>query len=585
MTQTQTQMLDLGREIARSSEDAATRAGEAVRAGDGFGSRSRPRALLGVAGAGAPSAPADRAAPDVRTSPAVRAPLVVHSTSGVRTAPDVPAFPGARSTPVSRITRTSRTAETPRAKSIRARRPLTRDDLGQIGEMEPTDRILVGHLRELWDLAAQESRDLAARHRCLARLWQESPRDPDAEDPMDLVELQVAAALRTTRGRAGALVRDAHRAVDLHPLTFALLAEGLMPAEWFSRVLRLTGDLQAEDAALLDRTIATWDMGITGERFRRELSVLLTWIREVRVEPEQTPEQLRRVTTFAREDGTATLSITGPIPEVLSLSRRLDVSARALQVRQRRALETGEPVPFDDGSAASTGRAMTLDALRYAVMTRSVLETGGVEVPADRFRISVVVPALTLLGVADAPGLLDGVTPVPAEMARALAGTERVWHRILTDPSTGAFLPVPADRYRPTPAMLEHLRLRGAQCAAPGCTRSVSWASEADHIDEFDSRDPHRGGPTTLENLHLLCWAHHDMKTARRIDPVRRHDPPGRTTWHLGGDARLTVQDDVDLVTPLLVQSFLRAWAEHRERGRMQSAHPVPPPDAGPPPF
>lgn len=404
---------------------------------------------------------------------------------------------------------------------VTARTPLTRESLPERAEVQHSPRLSAA-LQRLWDDAARESREAAARHRALAALWTEPVEDSDAEDPADLVELQVACALRTTRGRARGLVEDAHRAVEMMPRTFALLEAGAMPAEWFARLLRTSQGLGPEASGRLDERVASWDMGITAERFRRELSRAVSWFRAEQEEPSLTPEEQRRVETFARPDGTASLIVTGPVPEILSLSRRLDDAARALRTAQRTALAEGLPVPFDDGSVAESGRAMLPKDLRYAILTRSVLETGGVEVPAERYRLNVIVPVLTLLGHSDAPGTIEGIAPIPAVMARGLAAGIDGWERVLTDPTTGAFLPLPTQRYRPTPAMREHLRLRGAQCTVPGCVRAVTWASETDHIEEFDHRFPAEGGRTEIENLHHLCPAHHAMKTAGRIDPVRR---------------------------------------------------------------
>lgn len=182
----------------------------------------------------------------------------------------------------------------------------------------------------------------------------------------------------------------------------------------------------------------------------------------------------------------------------------------------------GTEIPFDgEGRVAATGRPLSLAQLRYAALARTVIETGGIEVSADRFRMNVTVPALTLLGASDAPGMIEGTHPIPAAMARELASGEPVWHRVLTDPATGVFLPAAADAYRPTPRMIEHLRLRHPVCAAPGCTASTRIGAEVDHIEEFDHADPAAGGRTELSNLHLLCRKHHRTKTARRIDPVR----------------------------------------------------------------
>src|SRR5699024_12394177 len=112
-------------------------------------------------------------------------------------------------------------------------------------------------------------------------------------------------------------------------------------------------------------------------------------------------------------------------------------------------------------------RPMPQAALRSAIIPRTLLDTAGVEVPAPRHRINIVVPVLTMMGLDDTPATYDGVTPLPAAMARKLAEAEPVWHRVFTHPLTGGFLELPAQRYRPTPEMVEHLRLPTPRCAVP----------------------------------------------------------------------------------------------------------------------
>lgn len=425
-------------------------------------------------------------------------------------------------------------------RGVRPRRPLMRETACERAAVE--GRPAAGEeIVALWDMGVAEAAALAERYRAVAAQWTPSttsPPDPGAaqglgddatweleEDARAVAEVRIAAALRLTRFAAGQLLGVARLAVDDLPTSLDRLARGEMPGDWFQRLVRAVRPLTALRRREVDSVIATWDLRITADRFVRELRLLAIWARNAEG-PAALPDPgtLRRVETCpCPEEGTASLAVIGPMTEILSLGRRLDQSARAVQVAQRAALRDGGPVPFDDGTVQESARPMTLARLRYEVMTRSVLDTGGHAVPEARFRLNVTVPAMTLLGLTEAPAMIDGVTPLPAPMARELAGGEGTWYRILTDPTTGAFLPLPAQRYTPTRAMLEYLRLRHGTCAVPGCTRSTSWASEADHIDEFDRTGAGRGGATELENLHLLCWKHHQDKTAGLIDPVRLH--------------------------------------------------------------
>ncbi len=64
------------------------------------------------------------------------------------------------------------------------------------------------------------------------------------------------------------------------------------------------------------------------------------------------------------------------------------------------------------------------------------------------------------------------------------------------------------------PAIWRALVVRDRQCAAPGCDRPPGRC-EAHHLRHWEN-----GGPTSLENLKLLCWHHHHE--AHKNDPPRR---------------------------------------------------------------
>lgn len=500
---------------------------------------------------------------------------------------------------------------------VRSSRPASRERAGRDARADG-NLVLAEGLEGLWDSWQDEARLFAARIRMLAELHPEAATTPDATEPttrrrpgpppvdeghrracspdpdgldedtrgrLELVAGDAALAMRVTRGVAVGRISRAHRAVQSFPRNLARLEEGSIPREWFEKLLREGSDLTAAEADWIDEQVAGWDLGVTPERFSRELRLLLAWLEDRAQEPVP-PESLRSIEVLPpKPDGTACLQITGPIPEITSLARRLDAGARAVQRAQRHALAGGTALPHDpEGVAAARGRALSQAELRYLVLTGSELETGGIEVPRDRFRINVVVPFMTLTGDSDAPATLDGITPIPADMARALAGHEDTWYRILTDPSSGSFLPLAADRYRPTDAMLEHLRMRHPDCAVPGCGHATSPSSECDHIDEFDRTGRGQGGFTEIENLHWLCWPDHGAKTNGHIDPERlpsvtgRIDtvtacPPGRTRWTMAMGSTVVVTDAVDLLTPALAARMQWAWEQY------QREHGSPPPD------
>ncbi|PWH07620.1 HNH endonuclease [Brachybacterium endophyticum] len=377
------------------------------------------------------------------------------------------------------------------ARGPRPRTPISRDAVGPRALTEE-DPELTEELQALWDLGVEESRAAVVQMRALAPLW--ADRDaPNAEPHTgDAEDAEVAISLRCTIAGAYGRIRDAHEAVTIFPALLARVEEGDLPIDWLRRVLRRTRELPVEDRRYVDELMGTWEFGVTPETFRRLLSELVCWLRSLLdLSPLEQAEQRRRVESpQIGEDGTASISIVGPIPEITAFMQRLDAAAETLQRAQRRAIAEGEPIPFDDGTLAADGRPFSKGRLRYETLRHGSLDVDGLEIPAERFRMLMTVPAMTLMGSCEAPGMIDGRHPVPAEMARELAAGQEDWYRVLTDPVTGAFLPLPPERYTPTPAMLEHLRLRSPECAVPGCTRSTRHGAEADHIEEFDHEHP-----------------------------------------------------------------------------------------------
>jgi hypothetical protein len=126
------------------------------------------------------------------------------------------------------------------------------------------------------------------------------------------------------------------------------------------------------------------------------------------------------------------------------------------------------------------------------------------------------VPFLTLTGDSDLPGTLDDGSPIPAEVARTIAGRSKTIQRILTDPATGTPLDAKATSY-PVPKDLRKTLIEQWNCcAAPGCTRTAE-KSEMDHVIPFFHLDPLKGGLTRFGNIQPVCAKHHALKTADRL--------------------------------------------------------------------
>lgn len=454
----------------------------------------------------------------------------------------------------------------------RRRRAATRENVSRIAESRAPETVEL--LEQLWDSGAEDSRRLAARYRAVVG----STHDPLAPEelPRDaraMEELHLSLALRCTRAQACAVIREAHRVATLLPLCLARLGRGEFPAAWFDKLLERTASLEDDALQRLDVELSRSDLTVSPEVFSRLLGHLLAAAVARSEEPEHTrPENRRRVVLDPpRPDGTGCLRVIGPIPEILDLARRLDLAAHAVRDGQRRAFEQGTPLPVDPGGEIEASCLIpSLARTRYNVLLSSALATGGVEAPAPQVRVNVTVPVMTLLGQSDAPGMLDGTTPLPARMARELVGRETTWYRVLTDPSSGRFLPAPAERYRPTEEMRAHLLLRHPSCAVPGCGRPSSMLSETDHIEEYDHADPTVGGSTDAENLHDLCVEHHRLKTLGLLDPVR-DDVSGMTWWDASGLMLARQEDGRDLATAQVVDEMTAAWEQHESLRRLRA--------------
>ena len=93
--------------------------------------------------------------------------------------------------------------------------------------------------------------------------------------------------------------------------------------------------------------------------------------------------------------------------------------------------------------------------------------------------------------------------PLSAALTRKLACDTNLVPAVLG--ATGAPLDLGHATRTISPALRRALIIRDRHCAFPGCTRPARWA-DGHHIDHWAD-----GGPTTLNNLVLLCGHHHDV--------------------------------------------------------------------------
>lgn len=126
---------------------------------------------------------------------------------------------------------------------------------------------------------------------------------------------------------------------------------------------------------------------------------------------------------------------------------------------------------------------------------------------------------------------------------------ERVTHIRMIGPSE-------TDAYRPLPAQRAFVAGRDGHCRFPGC-EVPAIKCELDHIHRHED-----GGPTSTENLHLLCKHHHRLKTAGAWDVTRYSD--STEVWTSHGDGHtVTTSPSGPLARTSFQQRLSRRVSRH----------------------
>ncbi|WP_379583320.1 DUF222 domain-containing protein [Pseudonocardia hispaniensis] len=263
----------------------------------------------------------------------------------------------------------------------------------------------------------------------------------------------------------------------------------------------------------------------------------------------------RRVTVQAREDGMASLWALLSAPDAYSAYEWLTRLARGLGSGDSRGMDarradllrdlltgrlTAAPDPADvDLLAPENGDAQRTtgdpdrpstdpeaDATATPESAPGAAATGSGRmylrpVSPGKPLIQVVVPYPTLTGQSDEPCELRGYGAIPADMARELAA-DAVWHRLLTDPASGALLDYGRTTYHPPAALADHVRARDGYCREPMCMRPAAGC-ELDHVIRFPD------GPTAAANIDSKCQHGHKLKHHAGWQTTLH--PDGRVTW------------------------------------------------------
>ncbi|MBM9462207.1 DUF222 domain-containing protein [Aeromicrobium sp. YIM 150415] len=320
----------------------------------------------------------------------------------------------------------------------------------------------------------------------------------------------IAQALGWSENVVQNRVAEAQAVREQLPATWEAFGEGRLDGQRVAEVGREMAKLaHAQSFERLDGRIARYAESHT-------VGELRSWLkrRVAMAEPEHAAERYedlyreRSIRVTHSDDGTGDL-YANHLPSIVlaDIEARLDRAARAIHD------------PDDE---------RTLDQKRADLFVGALGEIDpahdGAKAPA--VAIGVMVPASTLAGVDDQPGIsADRDWTIPADLVRELATEANpFWYRLLVDETGEDILEtVYSGRYPP-----EHLRnairFRDGTCRYPGCRVKASRC-------EVDHRIPVPYGPTAGFNNWSLCKRHHDRKTFRAALPTHdgEHWPIGDT--------------------------------------------------------
>lgn len=397
-------------------------------------------------------------------------------------------------------------------------------------------------------------------------LAQSSPADGfTPAEAVESAEAEIGLMLRLSTGSAGWRVAEARRLVEQFPAAFAALGTGSITMAKARIITEGCIDLGPGLAAAVEARVLPRAPEQTNGQLRAAVRrAVLRADSEAAQRRHRRKRRERGVVVYPERDGMAVLSATLPAAEAVGAFAVLDQHARAcggtderpMDARRADALvdlvlrDTGfcsdgsgpanspasnsteagsnpdtssaepsstfapSPAP-DDGTSSTPGTAPGAGSGPASPGTDrlpGLVPAAGIRTTTNSVsvQIRVTVPFDVLRGTSTEPADLAGYGPITAEQARLLAGDpDSAWHRLVTDPLSGALLDYGTTRYRPPPHLAEHVIARHQTCQFPGC-RTPAHRCDLDHNVAFDPVADE--GNTSSANLGPKCRPHHRLK-------------------------------------------------------------------------
>jgi hypothetical protein len=318
------------------------------------------------------------------------------------------------------------------------------------------------------------------------------------------VATEIAIARRVSDRTIRSKISEAWDLVEGFPMTLHALECGTLSVA-HARVIVGEGLLIRDDRRRVDYESAVLERAdaVTPGRLRRLARAAASSIAEVSFEERhEKAREERSVSCTELEDGMS--EVIAVIPTILAEG----VMDRLTQLGN--AVKAANP---DDPRTLGQVRA---DLFCDLVLTGQPSGDPHGGIGAIRAEVSILIPALTLLGQSQEPATILGKGPIDLEDALHLAAEAPSLVRVITDPVSGQVLST--DNYRPGEALRRYLRMRDGRCRCPSCNRSAR-RSDIDHTIPYSE-----GGPTEAGNLAHLCPGHHTIKhlpgwSVRQLEP------------------------------------------------------------------
>jgi hypothetical protein len=310
------------------------------------------------------------------------------------------------------------------------------------------------------------------------------------------IRLELAMALQITEHAAGTLIAEADALVNRYPAVLRSLSGARMTQRHATLLIEAMDAVEPEfHERLLDPAIDLAEHLPVGT-FRRKLRKLIDTVRAATLtERHERAMRARRTWVEPADDAMAYLHWYGPAVEIRAAHDRLTAQAKVL--------------------AKVPGETRTLDHVRSDILGDLLISGDTALLPPKargiRATVFVTVPAFALLdGDTSRHGAasVEGVGPIPIDVARALCGGAKSWMRVLTHPETGIVLSMGRKKYRPSSDLKRAARWRSDTCVGPGCGMPAGRC-DIDHNIAWSE-----GGETAIWNVAPLCQGHHTVRHA-----------------------------------------------------------------------